>query len=129
MPKSVAGAIRASTAILYQGRCFMVELVLRQDGGCPAQEFLDRLPPEKRAKILALIRRLADDGRIANRQKFKKIEDTDFFEFKGSQTRVVCYFLPERRLVITHGFIKKQDRIPAPELRRAARLRAESDQR
>lgn len=129
MPKRVARATRPTENILYQGSFYTVELALTLDGSCPALEFLESLKPKERARTLALIRYLADHGHINNREKFKKIEGTEFFEFKDFQTRMPCYFQPGGRIVITHGFTKKKDRIPTSELDKARRIRGEYNQR
>ena len=58
---------------------------------------------------MRIIKRMADEGKVANREQFKKIEGEDFFEFKNFQIRMPCYFHAAGRLIITHGFIKKED--------------------
>jgi len=77
--------------VFYGGSVYSIELALTEDGECPAQTFLDSLTIEQRAKIVRIIKRLADFGRINNREQFKKIED-DFFEFKYFQIRMPCFF-------------------------------------
>jgi hypothetical protein len=64
-----------------------------------------------------------EKGRISNREHFKKIEETEFFEFKSFQIRMPCYYLPGRLMVITHGFIKKTGPIPQSELDIAERVK------
>jgi len=86
------------------------------------------LTVEQRAKIVRIIKRLADIGRIYNRTQFKKIED-DFFEFKYFQIRMPCFFKPSQRVIITHGFIKKGDNIGSSETSRMKRIREEHNRR
>ena len=69
-----------------------------------------------------LFRVLGDTGRISSEEQFKKLQD-DFFEFKAFQLRLPCYFAPGRRVVITHGFIKKKNVIPKQELLRAKSIK------
>ena len=70
---------------------------------------------------------MGDHGRISNEEKFKKIEKTDFFEFKSHQIRMPCFFSAGRLLVITHGFVKQSDSIRLQELRRAERIKTEDE--
>lgn len=110
-------------ALAYQGRCFTIEFALLPEGQMPAKEFLEGLSLGDQAKISALIKRLGDLGEIRNREKFKKIERTEFFEFKSFQVRIIGFFMQGRRFVLTHGFPKKQDNIPQSQLERANRIK------
>ena len=117
--------------VLYKGRFYTVELAITANGRCPGKKFLDSLFKHDREKILRIIKRLADadEGKLANREQFKKIEGEDFFEFKNSQIRMPCYFHAAGRLIITHGFIKKEDRIRPEEIDRMKRIRDEYEKR
>ena len=70
--------------VLYQGKFHTVELAVIANGRCPAKKFLNGLSKDDREKILRVIKRLADEGKLTNREQFKKIEGEDFFEFKNS---------------------------------------------
>lgn len=115
--------------ILYRGKFHTIELAITANGRCPGKKFLDDLSKVDREKILRIIKRLADEGRVANREKFKKIEGEEFFEFKDSQIRMPCYFQAAGRLIITHGFIKKEAWIRPEEIDRMKRIRDEYDKR
>jgi len=93
-------------------------------GGHPALEFLRELTEEDQVKLQALFNWLGANGEIKNRQKFKKV-DSDIWEFKSYQIRMLCFFVPGRRVIVTHGFIKKQDGIPPREIKRAKSIRDE----
>lgn len=110
--------------VFYEGTYHAVELAVRCDGSCPAQEFLDGLSRKELAGIARIIKRLADFGKITNREQFKQIEP-GFNEFKYFQIRMPCYFKPGRRVVITHGFRKKADKISRAEIDRMKRIKAE----
>jgi hypothetical protein len=115
--------------VLYRGKFHTVELAITANGRCPAKKFLDSLSKVDREKILRVIKRLADEGKVANREQFKKIEGEDFFEFKNFQIRMPCYFHPDGRVVITHGFPKKGDSIKPEEIERMKRIRDEYEKR
>ncbi len=114
--------------VAYEGSCKKVVFALRHDGGSPAAAFYDALSFSDQAKLLTLFERMGDHGRIANREKFKKIED-GLFEFKSFQIRMPCFFLAGGLVVITHGFRKKRDKIPRAEIDKARRIRDEDRNR
>jgi hypothetical protein len=116
--------------VLYKGKFHSVELAITSNGRCPAKEFLDGLSNLDKAKILRIIKRLADfEGNVTNREQFKKIEGEDFFEFKNFQIRMPCYFHADGRVIITHGFIKKGDSIPPAQIERMKRIRDEYEEK
>lgn len=104
--------------IIYSGSLFTVEGAVRTNGECESKDFLDALVESERAKIFKIIKRLADFGVVQNPQQFKKVEG-EIWEFKEFQRRILMYYLPDRRIILTHGFIKKGDRTPKTEINRA----------
>jgi len=74
--------------VLYKGEFYTVDLAITANDKCPAKKFLDGLSKIDREIILRIVKRLADKGRVANPKQFKKIEGTDFFEFKNFQIRM-----------------------------------------
>ena len=115
--------------VLYKGKFHTVELAITANGRCPGKKFLDDLSKLDREKILRIIKRLADEGKVTNREQFKKIEGEDFFEFKNFQIRMPCYFRSDGRIIITHGFIKKGDSIKPEEIERLKRICDENETR
>jgi hypothetical protein len=45
-----------------------VELAITSNGRCPAKKFLDDLSNLDKAKILRIVKRLADEGKVTNRE-------------------------------------------------------------
>jgi hypothetical protein len=117
----------ARREVLYRGSFHKIELATTFNGRCPAKKFLDSLSKLDREIIIRIVKRLADKGKLTNSKQFKRIEGTDFFEFKNFQIRMPCYFLPDRRVIITHGFIKKGDSIPPEQIDRMKRIRNECE--
>ncbi len=113
------------SSILHRGDCFQAEYAQTAKGSFPACDYLESLAETDQAGILALVKRLCDAGQIFNREQFKKIEGRGFFEFKKFQIRLVCYFRKGRRVVLTHGFTKKRDKIGKAEIERALRIKQE----
>jgi len=115
--------------VLYKGKFHTIELAITVNGRCPGKKFLASLSKLDREKIFRIIKRLADEGKVTNRQQFKKIEGEDFFEFKNFQIRMPCYFLADGRVIITHGFIKKGESINPEQIVRMKRIRDEYEKR
>jgi len=108
-----------------------IEAVVLADGSCPAEDFLDTLRPADAAKVMALFDLFVQRfPQPLSREKFKKIEGTPgLFEFKSFQIRLLCFFRPGGRVLLTHGLIKKADRLPSQEIARAHAIQATYDER
>ena len=59
--------------VLYQWKFYEVELAITTNGRCPAKKFLNSLSKDDRENILRVIKRMADEGKVINREQFKKI--------------------------------------------------------
>jgi len=71
--------------------------------------FYDNLDKTDKAKINKLFEVLGDHGKISNKEKFKKIEGTDFFEFKNFQNPNAL-FLPARTICCGHPRVYQEGR-------------------
>ena len=111
-------------SVAYRGVRLKVVFAIRDDESIPARNFFDGLDRQWQARFLTLYTRLGDTGRISNPEQFSKFGD-DFWEFKAFQVRMICYFLPGRRVVVTHGFAKKKDAFDKREIRRAEAIKSE----
>ena len=75
-----------------------------------------------------LFEKLAERGRIANREHFKKLENVQghaIWEFKRHQIRLLGRFGPGKQFLVAHGFKKKQNKHRPADLGRTARILAE----
>jgi hypothetical protein len=113
--------------LAYDGHRYGIAYAVCLDGTSPGEAFYDALGDADKAKLNKLFEYLGDHGAIRNEEKFKKVSGA-FFEFKSHQIRMPCYFRPDGLVVITHGFIKKKDKMPPAELRRAERIRDEDNE-
>lgn len=99
------------------------------DGGHEfVREFLDELEvkrPAEYRKMLNLLITTAQHGPPHNEEKFKTFPGVpgQLAEFKAHQVRIPCFFDGEKRIVVTHGFIKKKTRTEPEEIQRALFLR------
>jgi len=97
--------------LLKKGLRFTIMAVVLDDGACPAEEFLERLKIKdstSHKSLVNLLARHADFGEIRNKQKSRVIEGREnLVEFKTKQgDRLVYFYLPGARTVLTHGFHK-----------------------
>ena len=103
-----------------------VEYAVKRNGNMPAKDFISSLKTENRKeylRLVALFGLMANDGKIPNPQKFKKLKD-EIWEFKSKKYRVLC-FQQDNSWILTHGF-KKQDRTKyGGEIRKATEIMKE----
>ncbi len=91
---------------------------------CPAEDFLDSLPVKIRAKAGKWIQLLEEEGPNLPRPYADVLRDKIRelrLKFGSGQYRFL-YFFHGKIIVLTHGFIKKTDRVPEEEIERAIRL-------
>jgi hypothetical protein len=109
--------------VLVRGNLRTIEYAVCSDRSMPAREFVECLDESDQRKLEVLFRRMADMGKIFNREQFKLVEGK-IFEFKRFQIRIGCFQIGAR-WILTHGFKKKGDRWPDSQLVRANRIMAE----
>ena len=89
--------------------------------------FLDTLQQDVRTKIIYNVDKVANG--YMDKDLFKKLENTDIWEFrthyKGVQYRLLAFWDTESEtlVVATHGFIKKTQKTPHKEIKRAETIR------
>ena len=100
----------------------------KDNGEVPAKEFLDSLDTKMRAKMTRSISALQEHGPKL-REPYSKSLDDGIFELRakvGSNiTRTLYFFLAGKRVILTHGFIKKTQKTPLSEIERAKLYREE----
>ncbi len=107
----------ADSNIVVRGNLRTIEYAICADGSMPAKEFVESLDKSEQRKLDTLFRRLASTGKIFNKEQFKQVGGK-IFGFKRYQTRVGCFQIG-MRWVLTHGFIKKDNRWKKSEIERA----------
>ena len=101
---------------------FEVEFYEKANGEKPAKEFLLSLDVKMRAKMADMISILQDNGSDL-REPYSKHLSEGIFELrarvKTDITRVLYFFYVDRRIVLTHGFVKKTQKTPLSEIEKA----------
>ncbi|MBI2884779.1 MAG: type II toxin-antitoxin system RelE/ParE family toxin [Candidatus Omnitrophica bacterium] len=101
------------------------------DGKCPPQDFLEGLAPKVRGKVAKWLELLEREGPNLPRPyadlvrgKIRELR----VSFGGLHHRFL-YFFHGKRIVVTHGFVKKAAAIPEEELIKAQRCMADFEAR
>jgi phage-related protein len=112
------------------GASFSVEYARTSTGSYPAEESLDGLDEKEQAKMISLIKRLHQFGKINNKEQFKMVPGEDLFYLKTWAFRMMGYYAKGRRqvVVLTHGFEKKGGKLKPIEVARAKRIRDEYEE-
>jgi phage-related protein len=120
--------------LILEGKKFDIIAAVNDNGNCPFwDEFFLPLtesinngsaePTDKAAfeKLRYYFEKFADQGSWANEEQLRRLNGTDFFEFKVKQIhRVFFYYDSENKsvIILTHHITKKTDKTPAKEKER-----------
>lgn len=100
----------------------------KADGTKPAEEFISGLDEGMRAKITRAINLLKTRGSLLRRPYSAYLGDGIFelrAQFGSDISRVLYFFIINNQAVLTHGFVKKTQKTPAEEIKRAKFYRAD----
>ena len=105
---------------------FTVEFYETKHGRRPAEEFLNELDIKMRGKLVMILKVLQEKG-MQLREPYSKYLEDGIFEIRGKVgsdiSRVLYFFYYDGRIVLTNGFIKKSQKIPDLEIRKAKAYR------
>lgn len=98
------------------------------DGQVPVRDFLDGLDIKMRQKMLRSIMALQEMG-YSLRMPLSEFLEDGIFELRAQAgnniSRVLYFFMLGNQAVLTHGFIKRKQKTPAREIKRAKKMRDE----
>ena len=112
----------------YQGQTYAIEWYHDEKGFSQAREFYEALPKERQLAAIMLFWRMGESGKIFDITKFRN-EGDKIFAFKPQPERYLCFFFTGRKIIITNGFEKKSQKLPAGEKERALRAKADFEKR
>ena len=105
--------------IFYQGEKFQVEFYFTETGEMPAKEYLG-----VQVKLAALVKYIADHGRLFNKTKFRKVDSKDnMFEFKPMEHRFFSFFYEGEKTIITNAYMKKSQKVSKRDLEKAKNMK------
>lgn len=110
--------------IIYQGQKFQIEFYFTAAGEIPAKEYLEELSLEVKVKLAALVKYLAEHGKIFDITKFRMVNATaKIFEFKPLSYRFFTFFCEGKKIIITNGYRKKSQKVSGRDLERAISIK------
>src|SRR4030065_169390 len=99
------------------------------NGKAPIIEFLDSLSIKESAKIFAYIEKLVELKNIGIQPKenlSKHLEDGIFelrVSFESRISRSFYFYESDKRIIFTHGFVKKEQKTPKGEIEKTKSIR------
>lgn len=112
----------------------MYEIIFydKEDGKVPVEEFLNSLSPKLLAKTLKNIDLLEKFGNNLREPFSKKLVD-GIFELITKQssdiTRILYFFVIDKKIVLTNGFVKKSNKTPKFEIELAIKYKKDFERR
>jgi len=107
---------------------FDVEYYEKSDGSFPAEEFILSQDLKMKAKLFKMLELLEERGNKL-REPYSKFLEDGIFEIRAVQgsniTRVLYFFVVDKKIILTHGFVKKTQKTPPSEIRTAKDYRDE----
>lgn len=107
---------------------FQVDFYEKENGECPVEDFLLSLDTKMQVKLIGLLEILEEKGNLL-REPYSKHLEYGIFEIRckvGSNlTRVLYFFYNEGKIILTNGFVKKSQKIPAKQIKLAKLRRAD----
>lgn len=105
---------------------FDVDFFELDNGDCPVIQYLDSANNKMRAKILRTIKLLETNGNMLPKPYSEYLRD-GIFELRVKQgsdiSRVLYFFFVEKKIILTHGFTKKTNKVPPREIETAKKYR------
>ncbi len=100
--------------------------VLRRGARCQIVDFIESLEQKEKKKLLALLKRVCEEGVPRNPQKYRRFgSGVKLDEIKSYQVRVLLFRDDDGAMVLTNAWLKKRGSQLSREIERALRLREE----
>jgi phage-related protein len=100
--------------VAYIGEAFTIEWYVDDKNQSEALEYYNSLNASERIQLLKLFKRMGDVGEIKDKTKFR-YEGDKIYAFKPQPDRFLCFFNEGKKIVVTNGFRKKQQKLPKKE--------------
>lgn len=105
---------------------FEVHFYETVNGKKPAEDFLMSLDQKMKAKMFSMITVLRENGNEL-REPYSKYVSDGIYELRGKVgsdiSRILYFFMIGQHIILTNGFIKKTQKIPRGELKKAKKYR------
>lgn len=114
--------------VLYTGEKFTVEWYFTIEGKSQPFDYFNELDSQQQMKLLYLVKRMGDFGKIADKTKFN-FEHDGIWAFKLNPDRFLSFFTSGKKIIITNAFEKKCDKLPRTEKAKAEKCRKDYELR
>ena len=111
-----------SDCVIYVGEKFTLEWYYDKDGKSVAKDFYRETSEQFQRKFLVLVKRMGDFGKIFDITRFRN-EGDGIYAFKPQPDRYLSFFTDGKKIIVTNGFTKKTDKLPANEKALAMKYR------
>ncbi len=105
---------------------FEVKFYEKENGECPIQNFINKLPLNLQAKVLIDLKKLQLNGNLLREPTSKFLED-GIFELRTKLAtdivRTLYFFQIDKKIIITNGFKKKTQKTPKAQIEIAKEYR------
>ena len=106
-----------------------IEFYVKPNGRCPAREFLNSLSVHDDVPFVdRMFSLLAEYGHELRRPYVDFLQE-DIWELRvktrRGQIRFLYLYFMDKRIVITHGIIKKASKVPVSEIKKAIEYRSD----
>lgn len=108
--------------IAYSGNAFTIEWYFDDNNHSDALAYYNQLNKAERIQLLKLFKRMGDAGVIHDQTKFR-FEGDKIYAFKPQPERFLCFFYEGKKIIVTNGFRKKQQKLPQLEKEQALKKR------
>lgn len=113
-------------------KLFEVEYYEKSDGTYPAEEFILSQDIKMQTKLFRLLELLELKGNELREPYSKSLSD-GIFEIRAIQgnniTRVLYFFVVDKKIILTNGFVKKTQKTPETEIVLAKKYRKDYELR
>ena len=110
--------------IFYRGEKFQVEFYFTQKGDMPAKEYLELVDEQIKSKLSALVKIMADTGRLFDEEKFRLVNRQEkVYEFKPKEERFFNFFYEGGKIIITNAYRKKGRKVDQRNLAKAVNFK------
>lgn len=100
--------------IAYEGNEYTIEWYFDAKQQSEALDYYNSLNKDERIQLLKLLKRMGDAGVIKDITKFRN-EGDKIYAFKPQPDRFLCFFYEGKKIIITNGYRKKQQKLPLKE--------------
>jgi len=110
------------SCVIYKGEKYTLEWYYTKDGKSTVYDFFIESSEDLQDKLLVLLKRMGDFGKIFDITKFRN-EGDGIFAFKPQPDRYLSFFTDGKKIIITNGFKKKTEKLPKNEKNIAIKYR------